>query len=463
MDETSRKIVSYVKSFSVPVTDQMMKDIALMLVDTIGSGISALNTDAVRGGARVAQFYPAGSLKSTIWGYGITATPEIAGFVNCCMVRHFDNNNAGMHETDVVPGILALGEALHSSGAEVLQAMISSWEVFAALQAAKYGPGAPGDGGIMSGIDNHDHGPMMAMAAGKLLGLNEDQLANALSLSFVGHLPLRVEHCEGPFSLSKGNHDAELIRAGIFGALCARAGITGPPEPFDGDRGLKDMITGPFELTLPCRVVTDAGGYYAEPLAPGDNRFAIQTMKCKRLPGNGGVPISQVVPAFRKFAKLEEIQSIEIQTRQFGDGEDPRKWDPLNAETADHSLAYCFARLMLDGDLFIDAYEMDKLKDPAVRAVMMKMTIKENPDLKRNRVTVRKKSGEEMTQEAGDYKTPMTVEAINAKFDRNCAYRGVTTEQRDKIRSTWADIRNVKDIGIPIRESLAHCGKVLPL
>ena len=108
-------------------------------------------------------------------------------FVNCCAVRHYDNNNAGMHETDVVPGILAIAEALHSSGDQVLQAMISSWEVFAALQAAKYSEGAPGDGGVMAGIDNHDHAPMMAMAAGKLMGLNEDQLANALSLSFVGH------------------------------------------------------------------------------------------------------------------------------------------------------------------------------------------------------------------------------------------------------------------------------------
>jgi 2-methylcitrate dehydratase len=463
MDETSRQIVSYVKSFTVNVTDQMMKDIGVMLLDTIGCGISAFETDPVRIGARVAQLYPGGSLKSTVWGYGVPTTPEMAGFVGCCMVRHHDNNNAGPHETDAVPGILALAEALHSSGPQVLQAMIASWEVLAALETVKFGPGAPGNRGVWGMADNRNVGPMMAMAAGKLMGLNEDQLANALSLSFVGHIAMAVEHWEGPYSMSKGNHDAELIRGAIFSALCARAGMTGPPEPFDGGKGLQDMITGPFKLTIPCRMATDAAGEFVRPLAPGDNRYAIQTLSFKRLPGNGGVPISQVIPAFRNFAKVNEIESIEIQVKQWGDGADPRKWDPLNSETGDHSLAYCFARLMMDGDLFLDSYEMEKMKDPAVRQLMARMTIREVPELKLNRIILRKKTGEEMTREAGEYETPMTLEAVNAKFDRNCAYRGVTNEQRDKIRVTWADLRSVKDIAVPIRETLAHFGTPKPL
>lgn len=199
------------------------------------------------------------------------------------------------------------------------------------------------------------------------------------------------------------------------------------------------------------------------PLEAGDNRYAIQTIVCKRIPGNGGVPISQVIPAFRKFAKVEEIESIEIEANQWGDGSDPGKWDPLNSETADHSLAYCFARLMMDGDLFLDAYEMDKLTDPALRRLLAKMTIRENPELHNHRVTVRKKNGEQMTQVAGEYTAPMTLQDINEKFDRNCAYRGVTDEQRDRIRATWMDLRSVKDIAVPIRDTLAHFGKPLPL
>jgi hypothetical protein len=68
-----------------------------------------------------------------------------------------------------------------------------------------------------------------------------------------------------------------------------------------------------------------------------------------------------------------------------------------------------------------------------------------------------------MVKEAGEYEVPMTLKDINDKFDRNCAYRHVTNEQRDRIRTTWADIRQVKDIGVPIRDTLAHFGKPQPL
>ena len=78
-------------------------------------------------------------------------------------------------------------------------------------------------------------------------------------------------------------------------------------------------------------------------------------------------------------------------------------------------------------------------------------------------VTMRKKSGEELTQQSGGYKSPMMLDEVNAKFDRNCAYRGVTDTQRDRVRKTWADLRNVKDISEPIRETLSNIGKFKPL
>src|SRR5258708_3439525 len=58
MDDTSRKIVSYVKSFSTKVTDEMMTDIGrVMLLDTIGAGIAGFETDSARAGARFAKLY----------------------------------------------------------------------------------------------------------------------------------------------------------------------------------------------------------------------------------------------------------------------------------------------------------------------------------------------------------------------------------------------------------------------
>jgi 2-methylcitrate dehydratase len=469
MDATSKKIVSYASSFHVDLNDELVKRIGYMLEDTLGCAISALETDSIRAGARLSKWHPAGELKSTVWGYGVSTTPEMAAFVNACAVRHFDNNSAGMHETDMVPGILAVAEALHSSGTQVLSAMVLFWEVFAALLSAKYVAGAPGDRGVMSTFDNHTHAAATAVAVGWLMGLDEDRLANALSLSIVDSIPLGIDHWEGPNSMSKSNHDASLCRTAVFAALQAKAGITGPGEPFEGAKGLMDVVTGRFELTIPAHLINDEGGYPTIPVAPDDPRRVIQTIVFKRWPINGaGSNIFAVVPDVLEFCKPEEIASIDMEVDRWGDGNGPYKMDPLNSETADHSTPYCFARMLLDGTISLASYEKAKLTDPKVRDLMSKITQREE---KGNRITIRTKSGQEKVFIAGtktegrkDWQlTSTTIDEMHQKFDANCAYRGVTNAQRDRIRAVWSDLRKVKDIAVPIRETLAIYGKTTPV
>jgi 2-methylcitrate dehydratase len=469
MDETGRRLVSYVNSFKMNITPELTRDVGHMLEDTLGCAISALETDSIRAGVRLAKWHPGGEYKSTVWGYGVVTTPEMAGFVNACAVRHFDNNSAGMHETDMVPGILAMGEALHSSGPQVIQAMTLFWDVFSALLSAKYAEGAPGDRGVTSTIDNHTHGTALAAAVGWMMGLDEDRLANAISRATVDNIPLGIDHWEGPLSMSKSNHDATLCRSAIFATMQAKAGITGPAEVFEGPKGLMDVITGRFHLQIPANVINDSGGYPTLPLPPGDTRKCIQTIVYKRWPVNGaGSNIYPVVPEILKFCNVDDIASIDMAVDRWGDGNGPGKMDPLNSETADHSTPYCFARLLLDGTISLASYEKDKLTDPKARALMATMTQREE---KGNRIVVKTKSGKEKvfiagTKTEGDPQwrlTSTSIDEVHKKFDANCAYRGVSDEQRDRIRRTWSDLSNVKDIAEPIRETLALYGKRQPL
>src|ERR1700732_2896899 len=71
---------------------------------------------------------------------------------------------------------------------------------------------------------------------GKLMGLNQDQLANALSLALVPHMPMYVCHI-GTQSMWKGPHSSEQVRNGVWAAMLARAGMTGPCVPFAGRGG----------------------------------------------------------------------------------------------------------------------------------------------------------------------------------------------------------------------------------
>jgi 2-methylcitrate dehydratase PrpD len=337
------------------------------------------------------------------------------------------------------------------------------WEVFAALLTAQPVGDAPGIRGIWSTVDNLVHAPSLAVTCGKLMGMNQDQLGNAISLAMVGHVALGVDHWDGPNSMTKSNHDPELCRAVIFAAICAREGMTGPAQPFEGAKGFWDVITGPFDMKLPSGV----GGNPMRPLPPGDKRYVAQTVQYKSVPGNGSSSgICQTILAnLDEYKKLvpaaDDIASIDIEINQWGDSEDPGKWDPLNSETADHS-PYMVARTLLDWELWESSFAIDKLTEPAVRKVMEKITLRENPGRKGTLFTVRNKSGAEITKMSAPNKE-MTVEEVNKKFERICSYKGVTDAQRDRIRSTWADLRNVKDIADPIRETLAHFGKPVAL
>src|SRR5262249_22302775 len=79
---------------------------------------------------------------------------------------------------------------------------------------------------------------------------------------------------------------------------------------------------------------------------------------------------------------LDRIGALEIGTTRRGyqmAGSDAEKWAPDTKETADHSLPYIAARAMLDGGIDNDSYAPEKLRDPRVRALMRKITVREDP------------------------------------------------------------------------------------
>ena len=56
----------------------------------------------------------------------------------------------------------------------------------------------------------------------------------------------------------------------------------------------------------------------------------------------------------------------------------------------------------------------------------------------------------------------LTDEEVAAKFNRACAYQQMSDAQRDRARTTWGNLRQVKDIGEAI-QTLATFGQPTPL
>jgi hypothetical protein len=124
--------------------------------------------------------------------------------------------------------------------------------------------------------------------------------------------------------------------------------------------------------------------------------------------------LQNVIHEVRKWTRVEDIAAIHIELNFVGWLEiaDPPKWDPRNRETADHSLPYEIARALVDGEIWIDSFNPDKLMDPAVRGLMEKITASVNPDYSYHgqvRMTVRTKADAQLVRELGRNNTGISL------------------------------------------------------
>jgi 2-methylcitrate dehydratase len=452
MDETSREIVRYVSAFSESdLTAAATEAAGYTLLDTMTALIAGFESEPVRIGARMAKTMHS-DLKSTVLGYGITTTPEMAAFVNGTMMRYADFNevNTGGHFSDMIMGVLAVAEAMHATGTQALIGVTLACEVAGAMTRA---------GASARGWDSPFELPAIALGAGKVMKLDEDRLANALSLALVAHMPMSAAH-EGPLSMWKSSHAPEASRCAVFSALLAQAGMTAPAEPFESPGALFDHIGKFKRFRLPA----------------SDSSMVIETASYKRSPAEASMQsVLELVPEIRAWVKPDDIAAIDIGLAPgwLQEVADPSKWDPRNHETADHSLPYVLARALLDGEIYLDSYTEEKFMDPAARRLMAVTTAHaNNASVYRNEalsldgaihISIRNKAGDVLTKETTvAYKRPMTHADLVAKFDKVCAFRHVPDAQRDLVKKQWLNLREIKDIAEPMR-TLAKFGQPQPL
>lgn len=442
MDDTTRKIVRFVREFTLAnIADQARNDINRVMLDSTAALIAGFEEDHIRLVAQLARMVQPGALKSTMLGYGIRTSPELGAWANSALMRATDfndNQTPGGHTSDLIPAAFSVGEALHSSGLAVLTAIAIGYEIKSAPLA-----------GNMEAV-------AAAMTAGKLMDLDEDRLANAVSMALVPHVPLNKG--VGAYGMWKGLRSAEAVKNGVWAALMAREGITGPPQPFEG-RGSLWSLNGAGRaraLTLP--------------VTPGE--LGIQRTWFKARPAEASSQGTlELVSDMRMWTKVDEIASIQYDM-SFANWEeiaDNPKFDPRNREMADHSMPYILARALIDGEIYLDSFTKEKFMDPVARALMAKMTFGPMDGwegLGAARITIRRTDGLQRTWDTyggvrrltlAEYPR-LTNDQLAAKFNRACAFRGVSDTQRDRARSIWGDLWSVRDIGEAI-QTLATFGR----
>jgi 2-methylcitrate dehydratase len=212
--------------------------------------------------------------------------------------------------------------------------------------------------------------PAVALAAGKLMKLPSDKLAQAVSLAINDHIPMGQTRAQ-TLSDWKGLADAEAGRNAVFAATLARAGLTGPAPIFEGQKGFFQLVSGPANVDV-------------EAFGESNMPFKIHQCGPKAYPAVvfAQTAIAAAIAIAKELGDLNRVVAIEIATTARGyqqAGGDPKKWAPDTRDTADHSLPYITARAMFDGDITNDSYSPERLQDQRVLAFMRKITVKADP------------------------------------------------------------------------------------
>ncbi len=446
MDDTTAKIVKFAREYDESkITPSAMAWVNRTMVDSMAALVAGFELEEPRILAKLARdLYAPAKETSTILGYGVSTNPEMASVVNSVLIRCTDfNDNIGRsanHVSTLIPAALSMGEALHCTGKQVAAAIIIGYELT----------------GTPTGSDS----VASAVMAAKLMGLDEDRMANAISMALIPHVPLNKG--VGAMSMWKNVRESEPVRCGVWGALMARGGLTGNPQPFEG-RGAywayQRRTTVP-EFNLPVR---------------SDAMIIEWNHWFKRRPAEAGSQgILMMLPEVRSWVKPEDIAHIHFDMGDWEEIGDAPKWDPRNRQTADHSLPYIIARALLDGDIYLDSYSEEKFMDPKARELMNKTTLAPVfsgwTGIGAGRLTITKNSGETKYWDTyggnrmpgmPEFK-PLNDAELKEKFDRACNYQKMAPAQRDQAYKILSRLEDVKDFADAMKV-LANFGQPKPL
>jgi len=398
------------------ISEEARNQLRIRVLDSLGCAIGAVEGEPVRIiRQHISDF--GGPGQCTLIGGG-TSAPDRAGFYNSALVRYLDYNDSYLakgetcHPSDNLGAMLAAAEYARTSGRDLLLSLAVAYQVQCRLSAV-----APVRA---RGFDHTTQGSYaVAAGASKALGLDTSRTANAIAIAGTAFNALRVTRT-GDLSHWKGLAYPNTCFGGLHSAFLAMRGITGPPEVFEGNKGFKESIAGPFEIDWQAENLEEVTRtiikkYNAE-IHSQSSIEGILDLKARE--GFSGDDIERI-----------DIEIFDVAYNIIGGGEEGDKLSIRTKEEADHSLLYMVAVAILDGQVLPPQYERDRIQRRDVQELLRKIRSKPSDELSARfpgempcRITVRLKDGRTLTVEKNDYEgfhtRPMRWETVAAKFDK---------------------------------------------
>lgn len=355
------------------VASPSIQQAKLLLLDTIGCGLAALEDHAAQA-VLAAGAASGGTPTCSVIGSATRTSLPNAVLANGTLIRLLDLNDyviepdgsIGGHPSDNIPVALAAGELEGRSGREVLAAIVIGYELYGRCKNMMERHSA-WDGVSLSGI-------VAPVMAGRLMHLDRVTLAHAIALS-VARAATSAAVRTGDMSAAKSLANALVAQNAVQAALLARHGATGPLAVLDHRRGMQAVFP---------RFDADA---MTRPL-PNDSYVMKSNVKAFPCVATGQAAVAAALDLHREiggdasqFTRLRVVMADVATVRAHQ--QDRERADPTSREAADHSFHFVIAAALTDGAFGLAQYNGERWNDPGLRRLMSRMEMTTDADLAR--------------------------------------------------------------------------------
>jgi 2-methylcitrate dehydratase PrpD len=380
---------------------------------------------------------------STVLGESWKAQAAQATLANGVMAHAFELDNVRQPGAGVHPGAtaflpaFAMAEEKQADGKALLTAFVAACEVMSRIGVAagnsleKRGFHAPGLTGTFGA----------AVAAGRLLGLNEREMVNALGIagSYSGGL-IEFSRCQEG-AMIKRLHLGKAAEGGVTAALLASRGFAGPESILEGKFGF-------------CRTFSDSP------------KLSYLTHRLGRTYESLNICIKRCACHINAHAPIEALQKLREEIRF--EPEDIREivvggiekllthhaiYQPKDLMMAQYSIPFCVALSVYCDPTDPASFDDAKLKDKRILALMRKVHLKVDHEIEQKgwdraaRVTVRlgtKKHHALVVHFKGTPKNPMSDLEVAEKA-RKLVRPMLSENQLGRLVETIHNLEKVDD------------------
>lgn len=402
------------ESLPAPVVHEVKRRV----LDSLACAYGAYEAEPAVIARKVASRFSADA-GATLLGTTHRAPPDWGAFANGILVRYLDYNDTYLskepaHPSDNIPAVLAVAESVGADGRQIITAIALAYEVQCRLCDAV---------SIRArGWDHVTYGAFStALAAAKILNLSAEKSRQAINIGGVASANLRQSRV-GELSHWKGCAFANAARQGVYAALLAAEGMTGPAPIFEGANGFEKLVSGPL----------DPQGPFAKDGKKWAGDFMILKTSIKYWPAeyHSQSAIEAALELRKQLKSVEDIESVNIESHDASVdiiGSGVERWKPTSRETANHSLPYITAAALADGELSARQFDSARLVEPKLLDLVSRTAVARHAELSArypgevgNIVTIKTRDGKTLTRRVdvplGNAKKPLTDQQIEQKF-----------------------------------------------